>query len=61
VIHLAGEAGYALERFHGPTLAAQLIYAASSTELHVSPARFSENDEVAMADMQRMAKIESSK
>jgi hypothetical protein len=59
VVHLAGEAGYALERFHGSALAAQLIYRESSPDLLVSPVRFFETNEVAMADMRRMATLEA--
>jgi len=61
VVHLAGEAGYALERFHDTALAAQLIYRESSPTLPVSPPRFYEDNETAMADMQRMAEAESNK
>ena len=57
-MHLAGEAGYALERFHNTALAAQLIYRASSPEIHVSPVRFFETNEQAMADMKRCADLE---
>jgi hypothetical protein len=56
VVHLAGEDGYALERFHNTALAAQLIYAASGSP--ISPVRFYENDETAMADIKRMAGVE---
>ena len=58
VVHLAGEAGYALERFHNTALAAQLIYKVSAPSLAVSPPRFYETNEVALADMQRMAELE---
>ena len=53
VVHLAGEAGYALERFHNTALAAQLIYRESGYE--ISPARFYESNEVAMEDMRKLA------
>ena len=53
VVHLAGDAGYALERFHNTALAAQLIYKASGYE--ISPVRFYDSNEVAMADMRRLA------
>jgi hypothetical protein len=59
VVHLAGEPGYALERFCGPVLAAQLIYRESSPKLTVSPARFYETNDEAMADMHRMAELEA--
>jgi hypothetical protein len=53
VVHLAGDAGYTLERFHDTALAAQLIYKASGYQ--ISPCRFYESNDVAMADMQRLA------
>ncbi|MCX5495409.1 hypothetical protein OSH11_11885 [Kaistia dalseonensis] len=59
VVHLAGEAGYALERFHGTALAAQLIYRASNPDLPVSPTRFYETNDEALADMRRMAEAEA--
>ncbi len=55
VIHLAGEAGYALERFHDTALAAQLIYKASDPANPVSPVRFFETNEKALADIKRLA------
>ncbi len=57
VVHLAGEAGYALERFHNTPLAAQLIYAASDPANPVSPVRFYESNAQAMADMKRLAEV----
>lgn len=65
VVHLAGEAGYALEKFHsgpgyiGTPLAASLIYHASSPDLPVSMPRFYENNETAMADIKRLAAEEA--
>jgi hypothetical protein len=59
VVHLAGDAGYALERFHDTALAAQLIYKASNPNLPVSPVRFYETKDQAMADMKRMAELEA--
>ena len=56
VVHLAGEAGYALERFHNTPLAAQLIYRASGAP--ISPVRFYDSDADAMADMRRLAETE---
>jgi hypothetical protein len=53
VVHLAGEAGYALERFHNTPLAAQLIYRVSGSP--INPCRFYDNDEDALADMKRLA------
>jgi len=56
VVHLAGEAGYALERYHNTALAAQLIYRESGSP--INPGRFYYDDnEDAMADMQRMAGV----
>jgi hypothetical protein len=60
VVHKAGEAGYALERFHGTALAAQLIYRESDPKNPVSPVRFYETNEQAMADMRRLAEQEAS-
>lgn len=57
-VHLAGEPGYALERFHGSALAAQLIYRESDPANPVSPVRFFENNDQALADMKRLAEIE---
>ncbi len=59
VVQLAGEAGKALELYHNTPLAAQLIYLESSPLLPVSPPRFYENNETAMADMKRMAELEA--
>jgi hypothetical protein len=53
VVHLAGEAGYALERFHNTPLAAQLIYAASGSP--INPCRFYDSNEEALADMKARA------
>jgi len=57
VVHLAGEAGYALERYHNTALAALLIYRASGAS--ISPTRFYESEEVALADMKRLAEEEA--
>lgn len=59
VVHLAGAAGYELERFHNTALAAQLIYRQSSPSLPVSPVHFFEPNEAAMADIKAMAERES--
>ena len=53
VVHLAGEAGYALARFHGDLLAAQLIYRESG--FPINPCRFFDSNEVALADMKKLA------
>jgi hypothetical protein len=57
-VHLAGEPGYALEKFHTPELAAMLIYRESSP-LRVSPGKFFVKNEEAMADMKLMAEKEA--
>ena len=54
VVHLAGEAGYALERFFGEgPLAAQLIYRESGYA--INPGKFYVRNDEAMADMKRLA------
>ncbi len=58
-VHLCGDAGYALERLHGSLLAAQLIYRESGAP--INPARFFDSNEVAMADMKRLAEEEAAK
>jgi hypothetical protein len=58
VVHLAGEKGYALEKATNTLFAAMQIYKASSP-IKVSPVRFFEKNEVAMADMERCAKEEA--
>ena len=60
VVTLAGDAGRALEAFHNTRLAATLIYRESSPH-KVSMLRFFETNEVAMADMKRMAELEKAK
>ncbi len=57
VVHLAGKAGYALERFHNTALAAQLIYRESGAP--INPARFYDNNDDALADMKRLAELSS--
>jgi hypothetical protein len=52
-VHLAGEPGYALERFHNTTLAAQLIYRESGHP--INPCRFYDNNVAALADMKALA------
>jgi hypothetical protein len=53
VVHLAGKAGYDLERFHNTPLAAQLIYGASGYQ--INPCRFYDDNKDAIADMKRLA------
>jgi len=52
-VHLAGPAGYALEEKTSSVFAAMQIYKASGYE--ISPCRFYESNDVAMADMKRLA------
>lgn len=56
VVHLAGEAGYALERFHDTALAAQLIYRESGYP--INPVRFYDSNAVALAHMKKLAGVE---
>jgi hypothetical protein len=58
VITLAGKEGSGLEAFFDPVVAAMKIYDASSTLPKVSPVRFFEDNEAALADMKRMAELE---
>jgi hypothetical protein len=58
VTHLAGEAGKKLEQETSTLFAAMMIYKKSSPEIRVSPVRFFETNEVAMADMKRCAEKE---
>ena len=60
VVHLAGEAGYALEQRTSTVFAAMQIYHASNPAVRVSPPRFYESNEVALADMKRCAELEAS-
>jgi hypothetical protein len=54
-IALCGEAGLALQRFYNWELAAMLIYDASDPSFKISPARFYDDNDVALADMKRLA------
>ncbi len=54
-VHLAGEEGYALERFHNTALAAQLIYDASDPDYRINPCRFFDKNDEALADMKALA------
>jgi len=60
VVHLAGEAGYALEKQTSTIFAAMMIYKKSS-DIQVSPVRFFETSELAMEDMKRCAELEELK
>jgi hypothetical protein len=53
VIHLAGKAGYALEKFHNSELAAMLIYRESGYQ--INPARFYDGTAEALEDMRKLA------
>ena len=58
VVHLAGDAGYKLEKSTSTEFAAKMIYKKSS-DIRVSPVRFFESDEIAMEDIRRCAELES--
>jgi hypothetical protein len=58
IVHLAAEAGYALERFHNVELAAMLIYRESG--YHINPARFYDTNQAAMDDIRKLAETFSS-
>lgn len=55
-VHLAGGAGYALERKTSPVFAAMQIYKASGYE--ISPCRFFDTNEEALKDMKKLAEVE---
>jgi hypothetical protein len=55
VVYLAGEAGYALEKKTSPVFAAMQIYKASGYA--ISPVRFYDSNEEALADMKRLAEV----
>ena len=57
VVHLAGQAGYELEKRTSPIFAAMQIYKASGYE--ISPVRFYDANEKAMEDMKRLAEEEA--
>jgi hypothetical protein len=59
VVHLAGNAGKALEKFHDTPLAASLIYYASNPNIPVAMPRFYEDNETAMANIKRCAELEA--
>ena len=60
VVHLAWEAGYALEKLTSTLFAAMQIYNISS-DISVSPVRFFEDNATALEDMKRCAELESEK
>ena len=53
VVHLAGDAGYALERFHNTALAAQLIYRESGYK--INPCRFYDQNEDSLEDIRKLS------
>jgi hypothetical protein len=57
VVHLAGEAGYALERQTSALFAAMRIYKASGYS--ISPVRFFDTNEKAMEDIRRLAESDT--
>ena len=57
VNHLAGEAGYKLEKQTSAAFAAMQIYKASSS-IRVSPNRFYDSNEEAIKDLERCATLE---
>ena len=57
VVFLAGPKGYELEKATSTEFAAKQIYKASSP-IKVSPTRFFEPNDVAMADIERCAELE---
>lgn len=57
-VQLAGEEGSALEAFYNTPLAAMLIYDASSDrDYKISPCRFHDDNDAALADMEVMIGI----
>jgi hypothetical protein len=58
-VALAGEAGFALEKFYNTPLAAMMIYDASDPSFKINPARFFENNDEALSDMKRLAEEEA--
>ena len=58
VVHLAGDAGYQLERFYNTQLAAMLIYDNSDPNFRINPCRFFDGNAEALADMKTLAEKE---
>ncbi len=56
---LAGSRGKELEATFNTELAAMMIYDASSSLEPISPARFYDDNESALADMKRLAELEA--
>jgi hypothetical protein len=61
VVALAGKDGKALEDRTSTEFAAMQIYRKSCPDIPVSPVRFYESDEVAMADIKRCAELEAAR
>jgi hypothetical protein len=59
VTTLAGPEGKKLEDFLGWEVAAMVIYVESGY-LEINPARFFDGNEIALADMKRLAELEAS-
>jgi len=59
VVTLAGPEGRALEAFYNTELAAMMIYDISDPTFKIHPARFYDTDTEALADMRRLADIET--
>ena len=55
MVTLAGKAGHDLEEFYNWELAAMLIYDASDPGFKINPARFYDENDVALADMKKLA------
>lgn len=58
-VHLAGEAGYALQERFNWELAAMLIYRESGSP--INPGRFYDSNDDALADMKRLAEQEKAR
>ena len=56
-VHLAGEAGYALEKRFNTELAAMMIYRESGSP--INPYRFYDSNEAALEDMRKLAEAEA--
>jgi hypothetical protein len=59
VVHEAGAEGYALKESTSWVFAAMQIYKASDPVNRVSPVRFYEDNDKALADMKRCAELEA--
>ncbi len=59
VVALAGESGKKLEDATSTLFAAMQIYLASDPDNPISPVRFYESNELALADMKRLAELQA--